>query len=290
MRKLWEREGNYEKRKLLWMLLPGVLLSLVVFTVYKINRSWLLALPRGIYQFPEEIAPLFGLKEGLGTGSVSFYLLFFAEFLNFWMLWNACSRMINSIYRDVRGEGLHLFMNQMYSREQLAIGKYTGQAWISFFQISVWNLFLFVLIAAGSSLPQQRIQALYTILRLYGISLAGYSFYLAVCFFLSVRKAGKGVDFGPGGLLVGTLLIGNLWKGRDCLLLLFRTLSVSDRLTQAVSRAFGWLDKLYWLAPVSWMNPLLLQGSKVLLLQMVLLFAASGIFLVLGIRQYGTGN
>lgn len=290
MGRLLKREWTYDKGSLLKQFLPGMILSLLVLILYKIDRRILLAMARGIFRFPKEIYGLFGLKEGLATGSFGFYLLFFALFINFWMVWDSCSRMITGVYRDVRGDGLYSLMNQLYSKEQLAFGKYSAKALGAVFQVTVWNVFLMVVILLGSGLAQQRSQGILTIFRLYVISLAVHIFFLSASFLLAIWKAGRGREMSPAGLLLGSLFVGNAWKGRDVLLLLFENIHLSEERIRLFGRLFGWLDGLYWVSPLSWMNPMQLQTGGVLALQMVLLFAASGCFVVLGIRLYGPGK
>ncbi len=287
MGRLMKREWTYDRGRVLKQFLPGIILSLLVLALYKIDRSILLAMARGIFRFPKEFYVLFGLRDGLATGSFGFYLLFFASFINFWMVWDGSSRMITGVYRDIRGDGLYSLMNQLYSRWQLAFGKYGARVLGAVFQVTLWNLFLMLIMLLGSGLAQQRSQGVLTVFRLYLMSLSVHIFFLSVFFFFAVWKAGRKKDFSPAGILLGSLLAGNAWKGRDLLLLLFERLHAPKGRIELFERMFSWLDNLYWLSPASWMNPLQLQKGSVFILQILLLLAVSGIFAVLGIRLYG---
>ena len=287
MGRLLKREWTQDKSSVWKGLLPGVILSVLVLALYKIDKRILLAMMRGIFRFPKAIYQLFGLKEGTATGSFGFYLLFFAMFVNFWLVWDSCRRMIGGVYRDVRGDRLHSLMNQLYSKEQLAIGKYSGILMVSVLQVTIWNLLLVLFAVLGNELPQQRSQTVLTILWLYLISLAIHIFFLSLSFLLAVLKGRRGKGFYPAGILFGTLLAGNAWKIRELLVLLFQKLSVAESKLSKIEHMFEWLDGLYWVSPLSWMNPLQLKSGGIFVLQILLLLIASAIFITFGVRLYG---
>ena len=287
MGRLLKREWTYDKNSVWKGLLPGLILSVLVLVLYKIDKSILLAMMRGIFRFPKAIYQLFGLREGMSTGSFGFYLLFFAIFINFWLVWDSCRRMIGGVYRDVRGDRLHSLMNQLYSKEQLAIGKYSGILLVSVLQVTIWHLLLVLFAVLGNILPQQRSQTVLTILHLYLISLAIHIFFSSLSFFLAVWKGKRGKGFYPAGILFGTLLVGNVWKIRELLLLLFQKLSVSKSKLLKFEHMFAWLDELYWVSPLSWMNPLQLKSGGIFVLQILLLLVGSAFFTTLGVRLYG---
>lgn len=287
MGRLLKREWTYDKSSLWKGLLPGFILSVLVLAVYKIDKSILLAMMRGIFRFPKAVYQLFGLEEGMATGNFGFYLLFFAMFVNFWLVWDNCRRMISGVYRDVRGDRLHSLMNQLYSKEQLAIGKYSGKLIISALQVTIWNLMLVLFAVVGNELPQQRSQTVLRILQIYLISILIHIFFLSLSFFLAVWKGKRGKGFYPAGILFGTLLVGNAWKIRELLVLLFQKLSVAESNISKFERMFVWLNGLYWVSPLSWMNSLQLKSGGTFVLQILLLLVGAAIFVTLGVRLYG---
>ena len=287
MGRLLKREWTQDKHSVWKGLLPGLILSVAVLVLYKIDKSILLAMMRGIFRFPKAVYQLFGLDEGIATGNFGFYLLFFAMFINFWLVWGSCCRMIRGVYRDVRGDELYSLMNQLYSKEQLAIGKYSGKLIVSVLQVTIWNLLLVLFAVLGNELPQQRSQTVLTILWLYLTSLLIHIFFLSLSFFLAVWKGKRGKGFYPAGILFGTLLAGNAWKIRELLVLLFQKLSVAESKLSKIEHMFAWLDGLYWVSPLSWMNPLQLKNGGIFVLQILLLLIASAIFITFGVRLYG---
>lgn len=287
MNRLLKREWTSMKNSALKSLLPGFILSLLVLIIYKINKAPFLAVMRGIYRCPKEFYQFLGIEEGMATGSFTFYLLFFAMFIGFWLVWDSSNRMIKSVYGDVCSDELYSLMNQLYSRKQLAFGKYGGALIVSVLQVTVWNAALILFVILGNAISQQRNQGIWIVFRLYVISLAVHIFIISLSFVLAVWRARRGRSFSPDGILFGSLLIGNSWKIRDLLVLIFAKLSVPVGKIVRIERMFSWLDKLYWISPLSWMNPLQLQTGKLFLVQILLLLAASGILALTGVRLYG---
>lgn len=287
MNRLLKREWTSMKNSAFKSLLPGLILSVLVLILYKINKAPFLAVMRGIYRCPKEFYQFLGIEEGMATGSFTFYLLFLAMFIGFWLVWDSSSRVIKSVYSDVCSDELYSLMNQLYSREQLAFGKYGGALLVSVLQVTVWNAALILFIIFGNAISQQRNQGILIVFRLYVISLAVHIFTISLSFVLAVWRARRGRSFSPDGILFGSLLIGNSWKIRDLLVLIFAKLSVPVGKIVKLEQMFLWLDKLYWISPFSWMNPLKLQNGGVFVAQILLLLAASGILALAGVRLYG---
>ena len=75
-----------------------------------------------------------------------------------------------------------------------------------------------------------------------------------ICFLTICPKDGKRIDVGERiAILLGvSLLLGNLYKIRDAIGWLLRLLKIKDQIVHTIG---GWLDWLYWISPLSWLNP-----------------------------------
>ncbi len=290
MIQLWKREWIYWKNKWLLQTGVGILVPLLLLLIYKVGSSGMLALAEGIFRLPPEVYRLFGFGENAQTGTFLFYLFFACIFLNMWFLWQNCQRAMESVYREEWDEGIYLLCNQFYSRGQLGLMKYLWSLASFFASHAICYLFYMLYAVLGSGSAQQRGADVKAVFLLFLIGSAVQCFFLSASFFMAVHRTRRGDCTFGGGLdlaVFGSLALGNLYKVRNLLAMVF--LNRNEKLHQlfVADGVFRWLDFLYWISPLSWMNPFTMQSGGRFAMQILLLLALSGLFAILGIWDYG---
>lgn len=156
MKMLIKREWNYCKKELTVQILIELAVPLIVFFIYKLNKSILFQAASAILVLPREVYAFLGFGEQIETGNLAFYMLFGMMFMNVWMIWKNCKRMIEIVYRDENNGSIYSLCNQLYSRSQLGISKYLWSIISSLIAYFIFCLEVLILIWIGSFNQEQR--------------------------------------------------------------------------------------------------------------------------------------
>ncbi|MCM1568344.1 MAG: hypothetical protein NC081_02725 [Roseburia sp.] len=283
---VWRREWDYQKRGLLIQWAVGVSLLLLLFLIYSLKESWLFnglsyvkALPPALYAF------VGFTEETLPSGSLFTFIELFVMCLHVWLAWSFGARGMQSIWREEEDNHIYLIANQWCGRYELAIYKFTWSA-VSMLATYV-ALFLpgVVLLLAGSA---SRVLLLENVMAMLGWMIRGcfvLLLLLTVCVSYALCCGYREQTYWAGGVVFGTLIIGNLYKIRDLACWILERLQINGEL---FNRLLGWLDGLYWISPLSWLNPFREAGALQITGQTVLCIIIAGIFGLAGIFRYRT--
>lgn len=284
MRLLWKREWISQRKELCIQLLLELLCVAVLFIVYQVKKSllfktfsYVLALPAPVYAF-------LGLPEGVVTGNLAFCIQFVLMLLNVWIAWSFCSRAVQNIWREERTGSIYTLCNQWYTRRQLALGKYLWS--IASFAVNYLLLYVTscILMAAGSLRNSQ--SAAYAG-KISGMMLGGMFvivFLISVCTCYAMAVKRRNSTSFITGIIIVPIIIANLFKIRNLLLFLAEKAEIS------LEWSGGLLDKLYWLSPMSWINPFAENDLGTAILQMIICIVLSALAVWYGCRKYQCRN
>lgn len=273
-------------RKGVWkQLLLQACYPAAVFLLYYFRKEWLFQTASAILSLPEEIYAFMGLNHGVITGNIRFYILFGVMLLQIWIVWNACWRTLQLLQADERTGSICSMCNQWYSRKQLGVGKLICSMMAFFLQNTIWYGIVLLFILMGSANGEQRVAAFGAVLLLWLRSSLVTGMLIAITFCGGVflkRPVREGMSW-VNGILVCSLLIGNLYKVRDLLQWFLEQTLVG---VGGILKNLEWLNQGYWLSPLSWLNPYknLPEGTAVAQMLLCAGIAAAGI--AIGLKGY----
>lgn len=255
MKREWKRSG----KKLFLPLLIQMFILCIPAVLYLVAGEQMNVLLRRIYQLPVEIYSLFGIQNWNVIWwdvrwNLEQYLMFVMMFLNIWVAWSACMRMLKSVYIEEEYDTISSLCNQMYSRRQIAISKLLWGIASFLFGYLILTLELFVLLGIGnkkmamqSDIAVFGIQQLHVILVV--VMFLALTFLYAVCTDCIAQYTKHGFVV---TIIFGTWMVGSLYKLRDVIYWIMSRMHVS---IGALPQKLLWLNELRKYAPLSWINP-----------------------------------
>lgn len=123
-----------------------------------------------------------------------------------------------------------------------------------FLQNILWHGIVLLFVYMGSTNGEQRVTALSTVFLLWLRSslVIGMLIILTFCMGVFLRRPVRQGMSWVSGVLVCSLLIGNLYKVRDLAQWFLEQIMGG---TGGILGNLGWLNQGYWLSPLSWLNP-----------------------------------
>ncbi|MBR1931404.1 MAG: hypothetical protein IJ833_08055 [Lachnospiraceae bacterium] len=262
---LCRREWDYWEKQLVRQLRMELICIGIVFVLFVMSGILTGRFSTYIASMPGAVLAFWGLPEGASGGNGLFYMRWILMPLHVWIAWEACNRSMKTIWREEEGGQIYALVNQWYDRYQIGVAKY---AWIVISFILKYGIMFGVytclsMVAADSG---RRMEALTDLLALFlkGILVMVLLITLSTCHAMLHKR--KVWSVWADVLILGTLVLGNLYKVKDLLGLLMRQ---SGNDYTGLIRLLGWSEKLRGLAPLSWLNPFTVYSTRAQLGQVV---------------------
>lgn len=283
---LWKWEWKKKKRNICVRQIVIMVLSMLVFLLYRLFKWNIIPLMLQIKQLPEELYVFMGITAGTETGNQNFYLVSLFVLAGVVILILTMHDMAESFYADERCGMMALMTNQWYSRKEILLAKYFWNMAVFFLGILVWTLENVLLIAVGSLSASQIGSGIALLFRAcVWMLLVGALLLTVICFLTICPKDGKRIDVGERiAILLGvSLLLGNLYKIRDAIGWLLRLLKIKDQIVHTIG---GWLDWLYWISPLSWLNPFTSKDIFEILIQAGICILGTALLFFFAMEKY----
>lgn len=271
-------------RKGIWkQLLIQTCYPAAVFLLYYFHKEWLFRAASAVFSLPEEIYAFAGLNHSVTTGNIRFYILFGVMLLQIWIVWNACWRTLQLLQADERTGSICSMCNQWYSRRQLGLGKLFCSFTAFFLQNTLWYCIVLLFICMGSANGEQRGAAFSTIILLWVRSslVTGMLICLTFCAGVFLKRPVRQGTSWVSGILVCSLLLGNLYKVRN--LLQWFLEQILEGMGDSLEK-LRWLDHGYWLSPLSWLNPYGDSAGETVAVQLLICAGIAAAGAVVGLK------
>lgn len=267
---LWKREWVHQKKRLIRQLLIEigciVLICLMYILFYKTFHrftTYTLSLPEAVYAF-------WGIRDVESTSHIFFYIQWVLLPINIGVAWVQCKCAVDNIWMEEKNGSIFTICNQWYGRNQIIIAKYTWS--VINFICNYTLLFVSIMVLAGSNSGEQRVQEWKHMLGIYGKSIIIMIMLISLSYCYAVFRERKLRTYMIDVLIFGTLILGNLYKVRDLIVLLVQR---SNRNYAGILQTTGWLDALKWVSPLSWMNPFTSYQTMEVILQVIICITLS---------------
>ncbi|MCR5102530.1 MAG: hypothetical protein K6B41_14380, partial [Butyrivibrio sp.] len=252
---------KYKKEKGYYIGLFLVLLLPIVMIIYYINnKRMLFSITRKLFLLPWQIYVFFGVSRGEQGSNSSFFIFYMMMFLNLFFVYHAIKGPSEEIRKQQKSSVLYMTLGQMKTAEDVF---WEGYIWhlikiIPFY--IVWNLIGQIIAMLGAYSRTQR----FTTLGLGASSLfrgVGILFFLITVSYVYGIVSRKDCNIKLSGYIWGFLgilfILGNLYKVKDYII--YFNVSIGKNM-ESIAESLKWLDKLYWVSPLSLMNPVLSFG------------------------------
>lgn len=242
----WHKNKDLLKRQFLIQLC----LIVVVCMIYVIFSEGLGCFKTYILSLPEAVYSLFGVSDKMNGSNIYFYIHWALLLLNIWIMRKQCKGAVESVWREEFSGYIFLMCNQLYSREQIFIAKYIWS--VLNFLCNYTLFYLAILLPVGLSKAGDKLTGILGILMIYGKSVLVFWLFISVTITYAVFAPKKRVDYFTDLLIFIPLVIGNIGKLRDVIILLIQRANGNYEVFFRFTR---WIDGLKWLSPLSYMNP-----------------------------------
>lgn len=231
------------------------LIVMIVFLLYKYQKSVLLEIGMLIKSVPEEIQLLFGVELDTEIGNCTFFLFYSSMFLLFWFVWRAFL-ITRYILEEVEKNGkFYRVCNQIYSRKEILNNLFLKMSIRFYMPYILWSLFLLLFLLLSSINQLQRETVFFTWSKMVGMGICVCTAYISgICIYyvrnktdkysgmLSYKSVSVPWFFANIYKLIGVVLWGINLFDKNYLLLDFMEIQMM-------------LKNLYWISPISWCNP-----------------------------------
>lgn len=282
MIKLWMREWRRERRNLLLWQFIWVLLPVLLYVLYSMGRRVFWNMGHALFGLSREIYVFSGFSEPVECGNFRIYLCMLVLVLQVSMVWKACKRMVQSVPGNERDGSIYSLCGQWYSRRQLVVSKYIwilGSAAAGY--VLTW-VSIIVMARTGTVGEAAVAQTTHSMLCQMGCGLIVLCFMMSMTFLYTVYSR-KAQFHTASGISIGLLVAGNLYKIRD---LIFWILGEQGISTLKVGKMLSWMDGLYRISPLSWLNPYAEFKPGSMLLYLCICAGLSIVAVALGIWRY----
>lgn len=277
IRREWKRGWRH-----LWLpLFLQMLILLIPGVLYLVMREQINTWITKIYELPVEVYALLGIQEWGAGWDAGRCQMFIMMFLNVWIAWSACMRMLRGVYMDEDNGTIYSLCNQMYSRSQLGLSKLLWGTLSFLSAYLILSLELMVLIGIGNqkaaietdfaAIATQQMNVMLVV-----VMLMSLTFLYAACtrYIPDYTKYGFVIC-----LVFGTWILGNIYKLRDLVFWIMQQLEIS---VGELHDKLLWLNVLRQYSPLSWINPYMqFEGNLPVFCVGVTLLAA-----VIGVAAY----
>ena len=253
MGKLMKREWKRGWKKLVKSLVFQIIFLFVLMAACVLKRNELQIYVFRFFWKAKEITAFSGYTSWEGMENMAYYLLFAMMFLNVLVVWSACVRTLHIVYMDERNQAVYSMCNQIYSRQKLFVSKYLWAQISMLFSYFILSAALWGAIFWGNHIWEQETD--FRMLQLQtGKSMLVMIMMVSLTFLYAVwTKAVSYTKYGYVSILVfGTFFMGNLYKFRD---ILFWAMKKGGTDIEGIRGITLWMDKCYWISPLSWLNP-----------------------------------
>lgn len=253
MGKLMKREWKRWWKKLVKSLVLQIIFLFVLMVVCVLKQNELQVYVFRFFGKSTAITAFSGYTSWQGMENMAYYLLFVMMFLNVLVIWSACVQTLYIVYMDENNQTIYSMCNQMYSRQKLAISKYFWAQISTLFSYLILSFALWGAVFLGNHIWEQETD--FRMLQLQtGRVMLVMIMMISLTFLYAVwTKSVSYTKYGYISLLVlGTLFAGNLYKFRD---ILFWAMRRAGIMVEGIRGMTLWLDKCYWISPLSWLNP-----------------------------------
>lgn len=284
---IWRREWEYQKRELILGITVEAGLLILLFLVYLLKKSWLFAGFSYVRSLPPAMYAFVGFTEESPSASLLTFIEIMLMCFHIWLAWSFGNRGLQSIWREEEDNNIFLICNQWCSRYQLSVYKASWAAvsmLATYFLLCLLSGFLLLL----GSMRQDVLFESESVLWMFGWMLrSGFSLLLllAVCISYGLCCQYKERTAWVDGVVFGTLVVGNLYKIRDMAFWILERLHIEGA---PLKQIFGWLEGLYWISPLSWINPNIEISIGKIMVQMIICIVIAGLFMLAGFLRYRT--
>lgn len=282
-RELWKREWLSWKRDVYKWLASGTVIMLAVFLLYIIRKSWLFRLADAIKVLPLELQAFLGLSSDVSTGNLCFFMKYALLPLHIALAFHFCWKAAERIRADERNGSIYSMCGQWYSRRQISVVKCVFPFIVMFFGYGTFTLYNILFIMLGDITWQQRLADAGSFLVLWLRVVLVLGLLASVCIWRALCSKSADVFVMPEWLLCGTLTLGNIYKVVDALLWI---LEYTGHDGTGLQKWPDMLHVLYWVSPLSWVNPFMDLSAAQIILQVILCVGGSIGFLTMGIRGF----
>ncbi len=279
---LCAREWNYWEMQLLKSIRAELMYLVVMFLLFIVNRSLGEKVFGCLSSMPIEVRSFWGVSGSI-AGWNSFFCMWWTILpLNVWVAWETCYCAEQSVWREEEG-GIFILCNQWYNRYQIGIAKYIWSVvnFVINYAIICAAYMALALFAGYSGL--QSADGLWYILGIFLKGIFVITMLASLCGCHAMLDRGKRRVSLSNGLVLGTLMIGNLYKIFDVAALCMKR---AGRDYAGFVRWTGWTKGLRWLSPLSWLNPFTEFGVWRIVLQLLICMIVTGGAAALGLNAY----
>lgn len=278
LKRKWKCEW---KNMLIWQ---GVLVAapVLLYILYCGSRKTFINMGHALFELPAAVYAFAGFGHSEECGNFRLYLYMLLMILQTAMAWKGCRRMVRSVYGNEDNGSIYTLCNQWYSRRKLIVLNYL---WIVGSAVTGFVLsYLAVMLMAwkGTIGETARMQAVHFLAGQMGYGIIVLCLMLSLAFVYTVYNRRAKYHTGSG-ISLGLLVIGNLYKVRD---VIFWLLEKKDIPLQEARGLLSWMDGLYWISPLSWLNPYADRGSGKCSVQIVVCSVIIIVSVTLGILGY----
>ncbi len=286
IKSIWHWEWEHDKYRRIRSLGIEMLLELLILAIYKLWKEWLFKGVGMVMQMPPWFYAFLGVDSRTETGGLSFFLFYVLTLMSAWNIWNACESMMRAMDRDESCGSIYLICGQWFDRKQLAWGRWSWNAAAFAVPQAVLYIWVMLLAVIGSLNAEQKLNAAGRLLGGLCSSIMVMLLFISLSFLFSAAYKRRPLgDFSfRSRLFWVSLAAGNLYKLRDALFAILE--QFGKPAGTRVVELCGWLNGLYWLSPLSWMNLAAEDRGWQMFLQWVLCAGISAAAVFLGVKEY----
>ena len=279
---LWQREWSYWETILVKQLRIELIYIGVAFVVFVMSGVLTGNLSSRVASMPEVVLAFWGLPGKIGTANGLIFMKWMLLPLNVWIAWEACNLAMKAIWREEEQGNIYLLCNQLYTRYQIGIAKYT---WVILSFIAKYTILCitYTCLAMVACKSGHRMTELKLFLALFGKGIFVNAMLISLALCHAMLHGRKKWSFWADAVILGSLVIGNLYKIRD---LLEHSMKQSGKDMTALVNVLTLSRSLKWISPLSWLNPFTQYQSGVLAAQIIVSLVLSISAAAVGIVGY----
>lgn len=284
MYRLILRESKYSLIRTIINISIQAGILILVTVLYRLNYNVIMDATSLVFKLPVEVIAFLGFETTITDYNLVFYMSFIMMPVNLLAAYTACNMAYRSIYRDEHFGTLRYYCCQMYSRNQLCSAKYIWSllSFLLSYLILHCILLLLVMIAGDGEIYVGQILIMCS--RMFIRGFAVIAMFQSFAFLAAAIDCKKANDKQISGWLIfGTLILGNIYKVvyaiRWCL-------EHINQDAEYLNKYAALLKKLYWLSPMSWLNPFALMTGNILVIKYIICICLITVSVILAETVY----
>lgn len=290
MKELLKIGHKKESKKIILSSIFPCIILIIIFFVYKYQKTILLDFASQVKSMPKEFYILLGINPTTETGSCSFFLLYISMLLSMQFVWNSLLNTIHLIEENEHSGRLYRICNQLYSRKQIFYSLYI-KAFLQFLiSYLIWGIFLLALFFICSINPMQKKELLNIWAKMISMNLLTATAYISAIYLRYAKgKSGIPSENFCSCIFFTPLVLSNMYKVIGIISWTAQRLekNVTHLPLNLIQTA---LEKLYWISPLSWCNPFTQNPLKIILVQALICLGLSCTLFIYGQYCYEKKN